>query len=73
MSHDQLINALEAGVTLLSDETQLVMSMALKVVKDSAVYVMEFEVVHKSVVANKAKLDLKHEAVIEVHPPLPGV
>lgn len=73
VSHDQLVNALGAGKTLLDDETDLLLTMALKAVKGAGVHVMEFEVVHESDIAGKAELDLVHEAVIEISPPVPGI
>lgn len=73
VSHDQLINSLKAGESMLSGDLKFLMSMALKVVKRSTVQVLEFEVVHQPNIQSTTALELQHEAVIEVHPPVPGI
>jgi hypothetical protein len=73
VSPDQLINSLHSGKTLLDDETTVLLTMAIKAVKDSAVHIMEFEAVDNQDIDSTAELELRHEAVFELHPPVPGI
>jgi hypothetical protein len=73
VSHDQLVNALHAGKVLLDEETHVILIMAIKALNDSAVHVLEFEPVDQDDIDGTTDLDLLHEAVIELHPPVPGI
>lgn len=73
VSIDQIINSLKAGESLLTVEAQCLLPMALKVVDNAAVHVIEFEVVRKEEIAGKADLPVVHEAVIEIHPHVKGI
>jgi len=73
VSPDQLINSLHSGKSLLDDETKVLLTMAIKAVKGSAVHIMEFEAVNQDDIDSTAELDLQYEAVIELHPSVPGI
>lgn len=73
VSPDQLINSLHSGKTLLDEETKVLLTMAIKAVKGSAVHIMEFEAVTEDSVDATAELALEHEAVLELRPAVPGI
>ena len=73
VGHDQLLHGLKAGKGLLGDIAETLLPMALKVVHDSLVHVMEFEPVAKRDVDGTHELALAHEAVVEVVPSVPGI
>ncbi len=73
VSIDQIVNSLKAGENLLGKEVQCLLPMALKVVDNAAVHVIEFEVVRKDEIADKIDLPVVHEAVIEIHPHVKGI
>jgi hypothetical protein len=73
LGRDQLINCLKAGKSLLRGTPTVLLPMALKVIGNSEVHVMEFELVRKDEVDTKTELELRYEAVIQVVPPVPGV
>jgi hypothetical protein len=73
VGRDQLINCLKGGKSLLRDTSMTLLPMALKVIGNSEVHVMEFELVAREEVDSKTDLELRHEAVIQVVPPVPGL